>query len=176
MVEQYRDPTGGSSASVDEHVELIEPHGAPEGDEEPPAISEPAKVMRIGSMIRTLLDEVREAQLDEASRDRMREIYEQSVTELSEALAPEMREELARLALPFSSESPSEAELRVAQAQLVGWLEGLFHGIQAAVAAQQMMAQRQLMEMRQGALPPGAGGDMAPSGGEQDPRPGGVYL
>ena len=176
MVEQYRDPTGGSSASVDEHVELIEPHGAPEGDEEPPAISEPAKVMRIGSMIRTLLDEVREAQLDEASRDRMREIYEQSVTELSEALAPELREELARLALPFSSESPSEAELRVAQAQLVGWLEGLFHGIQAAVAAQQMMAQRQLMEMRQGALPPGAGGDMASSGGEQDPRPGGVYL
>lgn len=176
MVEQYRDPTGGSSASVDEHVELIEPHGAPEGDEEPPAISEPAKVMRIGSMIRTLLDEVREAELDEASRDRMREIYEQSVTELSEALAPELREELARLALPFSSESPSEAELRVAQAQLVGWLEGLFHGIQAAVAAQQMMAQRQLMEMRQGALPPGAGGDMAPSGGEQDPRPGGVYL
>ena len=176
MVEQYRDPTGGSSASVDEHVELIEPHGAPEGDEEPPAISEPAKVMRIGSMIRTLLDEVREAQLDEASRDRMREIYEQWVTELSEALAPELREELARLALPFSSESPSEAELRVAQAQLVGWLEGLFHGIQAAVAAQQMMAQRQLMEMRQGALPPGAGGDMAPSGGEQDPRPGGVYL
>ena len=140
MVEQYRDPTGGSSASVDEHVELIEPHGAPEGDEEPPAISEPAKVMRIGSMIRTLLDEVREAQLDEASRDRMREIYEQSVTELSEALAPELREELARLALPFSSESPSEAELRVAQAQLVGWLEGLFHGIQAAVAAQQMEA------------------------------------
>ena len=139
MVEQYRDPTGGSSASVDEHVELIEPHGAPEGDEEPPAISEPAKVMRIGSMIRTLLDEVREAQLDEASRDRMREIYEQSVTELSEALAPELREELARLALPFSSESPSEAELRVAQAQLVGWLEGLFHGIQAAVAAQQMI-------------------------------------
>jgi len=176
MVEQYGDSTGGSSASVDEHVELIEPHGAPEGDEEPPAISEPAKVMRIGSMIRTLLDEVREAQLDEASRDRMREIYEQSVTELSEALAPELREELARLALPFSSESPSEAELRVAQAQLVGWLEGLFHGIQAAVAAQQMMAQRQLMEMRQGALPPGAAGDMAPSGGEQDPRPGGVYL
>ena len=176
MVEQYRDPTGGSSASVDEHVELIEPHGAPEGDEEPPAISEPAKVMRIGSMIRTLLDEVREAQLDEASRDRMREIYEQSVTELSEALAPELREELARLALPFSSESPSEAELRVAQAQLVGWLEGLFHGIQAAVAAQQMMAQRQLMEMRQGALPPGASGDISPGSGEQDSRPGGVYL
>ena len=148
MVEQYRDPTGGSSASVDEHVELIEPHGAPEGDEEPPAISEPAKVMRIGSMIRTLLDEVREAQLDEASRDRMREIYEQSVTELSEALAPELREELARLALPFSSESPSEAELRVAQAQLVGWLEGLFHGIQAAVAAPGRFGGAHLLIMR----------------------------
>ncbi len=176
MVEQSRDPAGGSSASVDEHVELIEPNDAPEGTEEPPAISEPAKVMRIGSMIRTLLDEVREAQLDEASRDRMREIYEQSVAELSEALAPELREELARLALPFSSESPSEAELRVAQAQLVGWLEGLFHGIQAAVAAQQMMAQRQLMEMRQGALPPGASGDISPGSSEQDSRPGGVYL
>ena len=154
---------------------MIEPHGAQKATKNP-AISEPAKVMRIGSMIRTLLDEVREAQLDEASRDRMREIYEQSVTELSEALAPELREELARLALPFSSESPSEAELRVAQAQLVGWLEGLFHGIQAAVAAQQMMAQRQLMEMRQGALPPGAGGDMAPSGGEQDPDPEGYIC
>ena len=118
----------------------------------------------------------REAQLDEASRDRMREIYEQSVAELSEALAPELREELARLALPFSSESPSEAELRVAQAQLVGWLEGLFHGIQAAVAAQQMMAQRQLMEMRQGALPPGTSGDITPGSSEQDSRPGGVYL
>ena len=176
MVEQSRDPAGGSSASADEHVELIEPNAAPEGTEEPPAISEPAKVMRIGSMIRTLLDEVREAELDEASRDRMREIYEQSVAELSEALAPELREELARLALPFSSESPSEAELRVAQAQLVGWLEGLFHGIQAAVAAQQMMAQRQLMEMRQGALPPGTSGDIPPGSREQDSRPGGVYL
>ena len=176
MVEQSKDPVGESSASVDEQVELIEPNGAPEVSEDPPAISEPAKVMRIGSMIRTLLDEVREAELDEASRDRMREIYEQSVTELSEALAPELREELARLALPFSSESPSEAELRVAQAQLVGWLEGLFHGIQAAVAAQQMMAQRQLMEMRQGALPPGISADMGANSGEQDSRPGGVYL
>ncbi|MDP7066021.1 MAG: DUF2587 domain-containing protein [Acidimicrobiales bacterium] len=176
MVEQHQASAGGSPGSVDEDVELIEPNSAPQGEEEPPAISEPAKVMRIGSMIRTLLDEVREAELDEASRDRMREIYEQSVTELSEALAPELREELARLALPFSSESPSEAELRVAQAQLVGWLEGLFHGIQAAVAAQQMMAQRQLMEMRQGALPPGTVGPTGPETGEHDARPGGVYL
>ena len=106
----------------------------------------------------------------------MREIYEQSVEELSEALAPELRDELARLALPFSSDSPSEGELRVAQAQLVGWLEGLFHGIQAAVAAQQMMAQRQLMEMRQGALPPGLS---APDGAEtnqSEGHPGGDYL
>lgn len=176
MVEQQSDPASAPSDSVQEDVELVEPNGATETEEEPPAISEPAKVMRIGSMIRTLLDEVREVELDEASRDRMREIYEQSVAELSEALAPDLREELARLALPFSSESPSEAELRVAQAQLVGWLEGLFHGIQAAVAAQQMMAQRQLLEMRQGALPSGAG---VPAGAESiqpETHPGGVYL
>lgn len=145
------------------------------GDPDPidaPAINEPAKVMRIGAMIRTLLEEVRQADLDVASRDRMREIYEQSVTELSEALSPDLQEELARLALPFESDTPSEAELRIAQAQLVGWLEGLFHGIQAAVAAQQMMAQRQLMEMRQGALPPGVGGPPEAGSG----RPGGVYL
>ena len=137
MVEQQSDSAGAPSESTPEDVELIEPQSAIDGGEEPPAISEPGKVMRIGSMIRTLLDEVREAQLDEASRDRMREIYEQSVEELSEALAPELRDELARLALPFSSDSPSEGELRVAQAQLVGWLEGLFHGIQAAVAARE---------------------------------------
>ena len=126
-------------------------------------------------MIRTLLEEVRQADLDEASRDRMREIYEHSVSELSDSLSPDLQEELARLALPFESDTPSEAELRIAQAQLVGWLEGLFHGIQAAVAAQQMMAQRQLQEMRQGALPPGAvpPGASAPTG---DGRPGGVYL
>ena len=176
MVEQQSDSAGAHPESVQEDVELIEPNGAVEVGEEPPAISEPAKVMRIGSMIRTLLEEVRGAELDEASRDRMREIYEQSVAELSESLAPELREELERLALPFSSDSPSEAELRVAQAQLVGWLEGLFHGIQAAVAAQQMMAQRQLMEMRQGALPPGVGGADGAESVQSDSHPGGVYL
>ena len=177
MVEQQpSSPLESTSGVVEDDVELIEPNHGSVAEEEPPAISEPAKVMRIGSMIRTLLDEVREADLDEASRDRMREIYEQSVNELSEALAPELREELERLALPFSSDTPSEAELRVAQAQLVGWLEGLFHGIQAAVAAQQMMAQRQLMEMRQGALPPGLVGGGGPDAGAQGSRPGGVYL
>ena len=169
MVEQDPvSPLESPPEVLDDDVELIEPNSASPGEEEQPAISEPAKVMRIGSMIRTMLDE--------ASRDRMREIYEQSVAELSESLAPELREELARLALPFSSEAPSEAELRVAQAQLVGWLEGLFHGIQAAVAAQQMMAQRQLMEMRQGALPPGVGTGDSSDIGQKDSRPGGVYL
>ena len=110
MVEQQSDSAGAHPESVQEDVELIEPNGAVEVGEEPPAISEPAKVMRIGSMIRTLLEEGREAELVEASRDRMREIYEQSVAELSEALAPELREELERLALPFSSDSPSEAD------------------------------------------------------------------
>ncbi|MEC8829257.1 MAG: proteasome activator [Actinomycetota bacterium] len=177
MVEQrLSSPDESAASAVADDVELIEPDRTSEVEQDIPAISEPAKVMRIGSMIRTLLDEVREAELDEASRDRMREIYEQSVSELSEALAPELREELARLALPFSSDSPSEAELRVAQAQLVGWLEGLFHGIQAAVAAQQMMAQRQLMEMRQGALPPGLASGDSPNAGAPDSRPGGVYL
>ena len=144
----------------------------PVGSVQGPAINEPAKVMRIGAMIRTLLEEVRQTDLDEASRDRMREIYEQSVSELAGALSPDLRDELARLALPFETDTPSEAELRIAQAQLVGWLEGLFHGIQAAVAAQQMMAQRQLMEMRQGALPPGAVEEERGEGG----RHGGVYL
>ena len=177
MVEQDPvSPLESPHEALDDDVELIEPSSASPGDEEQPAISEPAKVMRIGSMIRTLLDEVREVELDEASRDRMREIYEQSVAELSETLAPELREELERLALPFSSDSPSEAELRVAQAQLVGWLEGLFHGIQAAVAAQQMMAQRQLMEMRQGALPPGVGMPQGAESVQSDTHPGGVYL
>lgn len=164
-----------SSQTAPETPEVVSPPDAEAGLVEGPAISEPAKVMRIGAMIRTLLEEVRQADLDEASRDRMREIYEHSVSELSDSLSPDLQEELARLALPFESDTPSEAELRIAQAQLVGWLEGLFHGIQAAVAAQQMMAQRQLQEMRQGALPPGAvpPGASAPTG---DGRPGGVYL
>ena len=112
MVEQrLSSPDESAASAAVDDVELIEPDRTSEVEQDIPAISEPAKVMRIGSMIRTLLDEVREAELDEASRDRMREIYEQSVSELSEALAPELREELARLALPFSSDSPSEAEL-----------------------------------------------------------------
>ncbi|GAB2919504.1 bacterial proteasome activator family protein [Rhodococcus aerolatus] len=120
-------------------------------------VEQPAKVMRIGTMIKQLLEEVRAAPLDEASRTRLREIHSTSVRELEQGLAPELREELNRLALPFESdEVPSDAELRVAQAQLVGWLEGLFHGIQTALFAQQMAARAQLEQMRQGALPAGA--------------------
>jgi proteasome activator-like protein len=121
-------------------------------------VEQPAKVMRIGTMIKQLLEEVRAAPLDEASRNRLREIHATSIRELEEGLAPELREELDRLTLPFNEDAaPSDAELRIAQAQLVGWLEGLFHGIQTALFAQQMAARAQLEKMRQGALPPGIG-------------------
>lgn len=119
-------------------------------------VEQPAKVMRIGTMIKQLLEEVRAAPLDDASRNRLREIHATSIRELEEGLAPELREELDRLTLPFNEDAaPSDAELRIAQAQLVGWLEGLFHGIQTALFAQQMAARAQLEKMRQGALPPG---------------------
>ena len=117
------------------------------------AVNEPAKVLRIGSMVKTLLDEVRQAPLDEKSRSRLREIYEQSIHDLSEGLSPDLVAELDRMALPFDDEAPSESELRIAQAQLVGWLEGLFHGIQATLISQQMAARSQLDEMRQRGLP-----------------------
>ncbi|MGI5126765.1 bacterial proteasome activator family protein [Pseudonocardia sp. CA-107938] len=119
-------------------------------------VEQPAKVMRIGTMIKQLLEEVRAAPLDEASRARLKEIHENSIKELEDGLAPELREELDRLALPFTENgTPSDAELRIAQAQLVGWLEGLFHGIQTALFAQQMAARAQLEQMRRG-LPPGS--------------------
>ena len=118
-------------------------------------VEQPAKVMRIGSMIRQLLEEVRAAPLDEKSRARLAEIHKSSIKELEDGLAPELVDELERLSLPFAEdELPSEAELRVAQAQLVGWLEGLFHGIQTTLFAQQMAARAQLEQMRR-ALPPG---------------------
>lgn len=130
--------------------------GAPEGDEGGTEVSEPAKVMRVGTMIKQLLEEVRATQLDEAGREGLRAIYDRSVAELSSALSPDLQEELARLAFPFSDAStPTEVELRMAQAQLVGWLEGLFHGIQATLFAQQMAARQQLERMR-GQLPQGA--------------------
>jgi hypothetical protein len=139
-------------------------------------VEQPAKVMRIGSMIRQLLEEVRAAPLDEKSRARLKEIHESSIKELEDGLAPELIEELERLSLPFGEDLPSEAELRVAQAQLVGWLEGLFHGIQTTLFAQQMAARAQLEQMRR-ALPPGmipAQEDLQP--GQQAPRGSGPYL
>ena len=143
-----------------------------EGD----AVTSPAKVMRIGSMVKALLEEVRAAPLDEASRERLAEIYQRSVVELSEALSPDLQEELKSLALPFHDGGvPSEGEIRVAKAQLVGWLEGLFHGIQATLFAQQLAARQQLEQMRQ--LP---GGAMAgPPTGQQQAAPDqgvGTYL
>ena len=135
------------------------------------SVASPAKVMRIGAMVRQLLEEVRHAPLDEAGRDRMREIYDISVRELADSLSPDLAKELGRVARPFTGdEIPSEAELRVAQAQLVGWLEGLFHGIQATLFAQQMAARNQLVEMRRGALPSPPGREGGDGGGS------GAYL
>jgi hypothetical protein len=136
-------------------------------------VEQPAKVMRIGSMIRQLLEEVKSAPLDEQSRARLKEIHQNSIKELEDGLAPELVAELERLSLPFGDETPSEAELRVAQAQLVGWLEGLFHGIQTTLFAQQMAARAQLEQMRR-ALPPGI---MPAQDQDQQPHRGsGPYL
>jgi Protein of unknown function (DUF2587) len=145
-------------------------------------VEQPAKVMRIGSMIRMLLEEAKSAPLDEASRSRLAGIYAASIKELEAGLAPELVEELERLSLPFDSETPSEAELRIAQAQLVGWLEGLFHGIQTAIYAQQVAARAQLEQMRR-ALPPGMlsaetqqPGPSVPRDGDEHSGRGGMYL
>lgn len=141
--------------------------GQPDAAEEATAsVGQPAKVMRIGTMIKQLLDEVRSAPLDEAARARLAEVHERSLHELEDGLSPELIDELHRITLPFADEqTPSDAELRIAQAQLVGWLEGLFHGIQTALVAQQMAAQAQLTQMRR-ALPggPGPAGPGGPGG------------
>jgi len=181
-------------------VVVVGPDGQPMGEMEMPAgldgaehseddggdpsgqVAQPAKVMRIGTMIKQLLEEVRAAPLDEASRARLREIHRTSIKELEDGLSPDLREELDRLTLPFEdSSTPSDAELRIAQAQLVGWLEGLFHGIQTALFAQQMAAQVQLQEMRRRALPGGVPQPVPglPGLGQQAPgQPGGTgqYL
>jgi hypothetical protein len=149
-------PDGKPMGAVDLDAEG-RPAADPDGDRGPAEmIEQPAKVMRIGSMVKQLLEEVRSAPLDEAARERLRDVHANSVRELSDGLAPELREELERLTLPFGDgAAPSDAELRVAQAQLVGWLEGLFHGIQTALFAQQMAAQVQLERMRGRAALPG---------------------
>lgn len=119
-------------------------------------VGQPAKVMRIGTMVKQLLDEVKAAPLDDAARARLAEIHERSIAELEDGLAPELVAELHRLSLPFSEkEAPSDAELRIAQAQLVGWLEGLFHGIQTALAAQALVNQQTAARLQLRQLPPG---------------------
>ena len=179
MTDAAADP---SAAAPTEHGELVLPDEAAAeaaNDEMGDAVTSPAKVMRIGSMVKMLLEEVRAAPLDEPSRERLAEIYERSVAELSEALSPDLQHELKMLALPFrDGEVPTEGEIRVAKAQLVGWLEGLFHGIQATLFAQQLAARQQLEQIRQ--LPPGAQPGMPgmpgqPPSGPQPERPG-TYL
>jgi hypothetical protein len=157
-----------------EHGELVEQAEPLDDEPQTNAITEPAKVMRIGSMVKQLLEEVRHSPLDDASRERLAEIYERSVTELAAALSPDLREELRSLALPFPDNVvPTDAELRIAQAQLVGWLEGLFHGIQATLFAQQLAARQQLEQMRQ--LPPGMMQQQPDEAGPTSTRPG-TYL
>ena len=150
-----------------------------DGDGPGPAelIEQPAKVMRIGSMIKQLLEEVRSAPLDDAGRTRLAAIHERSIAELEEGLAPELVDELRRITLPFTADQiPSDAELRIAQAQLVGWLEGLFHGIQTALFAQQMVARAQLEQMRR-ALPGASDGQPSTAGPAGHPEgPLGQYL
>ncbi|CRK54411.1 conserved hypothetical protein [Rhodococcus sp. RD6.2] len=164
-------PSGNGTDAPDEAGDAAEEREETLAD----MVEQPAKVMRIGTMIKQLLEEVRAAPLDDASRNRLKEIHKSSIKELEQGLAPELREELERLALPFTDDSvPSDAELRIAQAQLVGWLEGLFHGIQTALFAQQMAARAQLEQMRQGALPPGLGAAIHQQG--QQPPGTGQYL
>jgi hypothetical protein len=143
-------------------------------------VEQPAKVMRIGRMVQQLLEEVKAAPVDEAGRGRLARVLHTSIRELKDGLAPELDDELDRLIEPFDAETPSESELRIAQAQLVGWLEGLFHGIQTAIYAQQMAARSQLEQMRR-ALPPGSIPGMPgqhPGEGDDDHAPGqgGMYL
>jgi hypothetical protein len=161
------EPTAVSPDEVLPKVEVGEGSEPPGDRSATEMVSEPAKVLRIGSMVKTLLDEVRQAPLDDKSRNRLREIYEQSIHDLSEGLSPDLVAELDRMALPFDDDAPSESELRIAQAQLVGWLEGLFHGIQATLMSQQMAARAQLEEIRQRGLP---------QAGESSPSRPGAYL
>ena len=185
-------PIGTIPASALPEMTQVSPDGGDDGDEDDgerhitELVEQPAKVMRIGSMIRQLLEEVKAAPLDEASRQRLKEIHAASIKELESGLAPELVEELERLSLPFTEDgTPSESELRIAQAQLVGWLEGLFHGIQTAIYAQQVASRAQLEQIRR-ALPMGQGGhhpqqpgvpQAADGPGEQPgTHSGGMYL
>jgi hypothetical protein len=168
MLGGVTDPTSPADVEVLPRGEQPEPEVAAAEGPDRETVSQPSKLIRIATMVKTMLEEVRQASLDEAGRSRLRQIHERSLAELSEVLSEDLREELGEVMLPFDEGTPSESELRIAQAQLVGWLEGLFHGIQATMMTQQMMAQQQLEQMRRPALPPG-----------QQPQPGpgmGQYL
>jgi hypothetical protein len=170
-------PREGGAADAPPVGLLLPPSAEPSDTdrEAAEAIERPAKVMRIGAMIKQLLEEARQTELDSASRRHLREIYERSLRELDDTLSPELSAELDRIALAFGDAEPTDAELRIAHAQLVGWLEGLFHGIQATLFAQQMAAQAQLEQMRRKSLPAGPG-DPSSMGGD-GPSPGtGAYL
>jgi Protein of unknown function (DUF2587) len=187
--DDHQSPQPEQGTPDSQRVVVVTPDGigvAPasdDSDQGTPAdqVEQPAKVMRIGSMIKQLLQEVRDAPLDDAGRKRLAQIHQRSIAELKDGISDDLVDELDRLALPFTDGTPSDAELRIAQAQLVGWLEGLFHGIQTAMVAQQMAAQAQLQAMRRG-LPPGHGGPGAmPPGapgapGQSDAGPTGQYL
>lgn len=173
------DPThAGDDPTGPQLVEVLPPPGddpvgpGQGGSDESPereSVSQPSKLIRIATMIKSMLEEVRQASLDDAGRQRLRQIHERSLAELSEVLSEDLREELGGVMLPFDDGTPSDSELRIAQAQLVGWLEGLFHGIQATMMTQQMMAQQQLEQMRRGRA--------LPAGQQTPPSPGmGQYL
>lgn len=181
--EADKQSTSGVAASDGERVVVVTPGGmgvaehgtaggrSEDGKQRGPTdlVEQPAKVMRIGSMVKSLLEEVRNAPLDDAGRVHLAQVHARSIAELKDGLAPELVEELDRIALPFGDGAPSDAELRIAQAQLVGWLEGLFHGIQTALVAQQMAAQAQLQQMRQ--LPPGMHQGHPTQGEAHQPNP-----
>ena len=163
---------------VEQPPQIVVPSEAAQPPEEP-AVPQPAKLIRIASMIRELVEEVRQTPMDEKGRGRLADIYRNSIDQLKDSLSEDLRAELDSLALPLEGDS-SEAEIRVAQAQLLGWLEGLFHGIQAALWAQHMQAQAALAEMGRRGLPsgpPGAPGQPGP-GDPSAGRPGrpGQYL
>ena len=153
-------------------VEVVDAVAQPSEEQQQETVMDPAKLLRIASMVRQLLDDTRQATLDEAGRKRLADIYQRSVTELGESISQDLKEELAELAPPLGG-VPSESEIRIAQAQLVGWLEGLFHGIQAAMFAQQAAARAQFEELRRRGLP---GAQPEPDGQQAPPQPRGQYL
>ena len=162
-------PEATQSQEGQPEVEVVPPGPSSEEQKElQEAVQQPAKVMRIASMARQLLEELRHAPLDDPGRSRLKEIYETSIRELGEVVSGDLKEELSTLSLPFDDDSPTDAELRIAHAQLVGWLEGLFHGIQAMLFAQQMESRQRLEEMRRPSLPSGPPGEPH--------SPGGTYL